>query len=159
MNAPTLKQKLCWNCEGSVSSHIENCPYCGVYLSPEEEEVSSSFNIPYPFRGTEETSSNIPKAPYATSEETEPKPDERLVEEPSVKDSGELYQSLIPLLGLTTGTIFSLFALVLALFSTDGTLTLKWNADYWYVYAFIALPCLAVGWVSLKKLSGNTEEA
>src|ERR1700722_8685985 len=29
-----LKKKLCWNCDGSAALEVENCPYCGVYLSP-----------------------------------------------------------------------------------------------------------------------------
>lgn len=44
------KKKLCWNCEGLVALHLENCPYCGVYLSPTETATQSmsSFDPPFP---------------------------------------------------------------------------------------------------------------
>lgn len=160
MNKP-VKQKLCWNCEGSVATHIENCPYCGVYLSPEEVEKTSSFSMlkpPYPFSFSEDE--NVPKAPYAPSpEEKQEEELENSLLEPAKKlQTEQILDALIPLVALTSGVVFLLFALALYLFSADGVLTLRWNADYWYIYILIALPCLLLGMKSLFKISEETSQ-
>lgn len=151
MNSPSLKQKLCWNCEGSVSSQIENCPYCGVYLSPEEESSNSLLKSPYPYRQSEEALT-IPKPPYiAQEEEQQPEDDQRIAEEAEDNGSFEVSDVILPLISLTSAAVFGLFALALTLFSNEGFLTLKWNADYWYIYAASAFLSLIVGWFSLRR--------
>ena len=39
MSNKNAKKKLCWSCEGRVAKEAENCPYCGVYLSPNMPET------------------------------------------------------------------------------------------------------------------------
>jgi hypothetical protein len=73
VNQP-VKTKLCWNCEGSVSRTIENCPYCGVYLSPDsesgkEDKASPALYKPAYSPDPVQKEREIPKAPYQPKEE------------------------------------------------------------------------------------------
>lgn len=156
MNKP-IKQKLCWNCEGSVATHIENCPYCGVYLSPDQQE-EFNFDLlkpPYPLQSDEaDEAVNVPKAPYTPDEIKE----EPLFEEKkSYKFLFIPFETILPLVGLTSGVVFALFSLALYLFSDNGILTLQWNADYWYIYALLAAPALCLGWYSLSNIKEEIE--
>lgn len=143
MNKP-LKQKLCWNCEGSVARTLENCPYCGVYLNPEEEAPSQEPQAPY-IPAEEEHQQKVPEAPYApVLEKVMPavvKGDEASFSFSSV---------VLPILYLTSGAIALLFSLILLIFSVDGKLTLQWDAGVWYYFALAALPLLLFGLRSLE---------
>lgn len=153
MNKPA-KQKLCWNCEGSVAAHIENCPYCGVYLSPDQVDDKhsslSQIQAPYPFYTSKEDKT-VPKALY-TPVEAEKKEEVAKIEEPKKPVRMDVLEAMIPLISLTAGVVFLLFAAALYLFSTDGWLTLQWNASYWYLYIAIAFPCLFIGWKTLYRI-------
>ena len=152
-----VKQKLCWNCEGSVATTIENCPYCGVYLSPDQNE-EFNFDLlkpPYPLQEEEEDA--VIKPPYT--------PEEEKFEDTASKEDKKAFKinllpfdSLLPLLSLTTGTVFALFAIALYLFSENGMLTLQWNADYWYLYALIAVPAFCIGCYSLQNIKEEAVE-
>jgi hypothetical protein len=137
----TLKKKLCWNCEGAVSFEEENCPFCGVYLSPhgrdhdeEEEEENDFFTPPYPSEKEEETP--LPKPPLK-------KTDENLT---------DLKKVAMPVTLLLSGTVFFLFGLALFLFSRGGLFILRWNGSYWHIYLTVGLASLFFGWKSLNKL-------
>ncbi len=142
MNKP-VKQKLCWNCEGSVATFIENCPYCGVYLSPDHQE---GFNLdllkaPYPLQ-EEETVSNT------SISDSDPQTEEIIPveeEETFFKEKVLRHHSLMSSFFLTLGVFFALFAVALLFFEENGYLILKWDADYWYVYGAIAVPSLLFG--------------
>lgn len=139
MNKP-VKTKLCWNCEGNVSRSAENCPYCAVYLSPENEDLqeeTAPLAPPYP-KAT--LSKEIPKAPYTQQEESS----EDVIEEPA--STFHFQAAFLPLIFLTTGLISLFFSFMLFLFSENGKLTLQWDGDIWYVYSLIALPLLFFGW-------------
>lgn len=159
MNKPA-KQKLCWNCEGSVATHIENCPYCGVYLSPDHVDDKhsrlSQIQAPYPFYASKETK-NVPKALYTPVEE-EKKEELPKVEEPKKIARLDVLEAMLPLVALSAGVVFLLFAAALYLFSTEGWLTLQWNASYWYLYLAISLPCLFVGWKALYRIKEEVSE-
>ena len=141
------KTKLCWNCEGNVSRTLENCPYCGVYLSPEaadiqEEKANSAPKTPYKPPKSQE----IPKAPYAPQESVSQ------INEPAIPAKSSLLQSLfLPLILLSSGTLALFFGFILLLFASNGTLTLQWNGEDWYFYAIAAIPLLALGWFTLDR--------
>lgn len=155
MNKP-VKTKLCWNCEGNVSRTIENCPYCGVYLSPEpsdEKEETASVIKPHYSPEQVQKPHDIPKAPY-TPRESSHKPQvlEKVLETDQKDPPTDLLKNVfIPLFLLSTGTIALIFAILLLLFSSKGKLLLEWDADSWYIYAILALPLLAFGWKLLEK--------
>ncbi len=138
-----LKKKLCWNCEGGVSYEEENCPFCGVYLSPhgreedDEEEETDFFTPPYPTEKEEET-------PLAKPSSKEVKLN---------TSSSDLKKVAVPVTLLLSGTVFFLFGLALFLFSRGGLFILRWNGSYWHVYLGFGLAALFFGWKSLNNLS------
>ncbi|MGK5594385.1 MAG: hypothetical protein ACSNEK_03390 [Parachlamydiaceae bacterium] len=126
-----------------MATFIENCPYCGVYLSPDHQE---GFNL------------DLLKAPYPLHEEETPTANSETIDEQDqealdVEEEGNSFlqekilshSAPISSLFLTLGVFFSLFAIVLFFFEENGFLILKWNAKYWYVYGAIAVPSLILG--------------
>lgn len=140
MNA-IQKKKLCWNCEGRVPLDSVNCPYCAVYLGPGSNgsEDSTVLAPPYKIEDTEE-------------QEAVAAPETRQAAELApIIPSSEVKQVLLPLVFLSGGLLFSLFGIILLLFSKKGVFNLQWNGEYWYLYLAFALPMLAFGWRSLRK--------
>lgn len=165
MTSPAKKKKLCWNCEGNVSFQEENCPYCGVYLSPSDEntldeEVEDLFAPPYRTEGEEEESEDhVPASPYGIyeEEEEEQQPVNYEFSSADVKEaikasSDEVKRVIMPLSLLLSGTVFFLFGLALFLFSRKGVFILQWNGCYWYLYLAFGLIALMVGWRALSQL-------
>ena len=141
------KKKLCWSCEGRVTKEAENCPYCGVYLSPNGIDGTSPSTIwdpPYKLSSDEENQT-APSAPYTLPRE------ENMLEAP-LDNSSTIKSVLTPLVLLLSGSVFFVFGLILYLFSTNGTLTLRWDASYWYLYIGLAMPLLIYGWKTLSDL-------
>lgn len=150
------KKKLCWNCEGNVSFETENCPFCGVYLSPlgNDEGKDSLFAPPYRIEETEEEP-QVPTAPYVQEqtvrEEVIPLNTKEVIDE---KQSA-LQAILVPLILMLSGSVFLLFGLALFLFSHNGVFTLSWDASGWYLYLLLGLPILAYGCHTLMKLKDS----
>ncbi len=156
------KKKLCWNCEGNVAWHEEDCPYCGVCVKgPHLEESSKEQRRPShisalnpPYRLEQALTTGIPRSPFDIEEDKEEVEDEKPIEpirrvEPS---------SLLPLLLLLLGSLSFVFGLILLLFSKDGVLTLRWNGDYWYLYLLVAIPLLGMGWRVLNRLDSTESQ-
>ena len=150
----SLKKRLCWNCEGSVSIAEETCPFCGVSVVPAFlEGTNNSFAPPYAMGSAQD--STVPRSPYdAESEARDPL--EAAVQVKDLDESepavDEFKSVLIAVTLLLSGSVFFMFGVVLALFSHDGVLTLQWDGAYWYVYAALAVPLFFFGWRSLSKL-------
>ncbi len=157
------KCKLCWNCEGRVGLTEEHCSFCGVYLSPassynESEEKEEDYSPPY--NNEPESYTEIPQAPYTSEPKTKKNyPETAEASEASEKSSltslfsDRMFQTVYPLGLLLAGAIFSLFGLVLLLFSdSQGRLTLQWEGGYWYIYLLISTGMLFFGWKALSQL-------
>lgn len=153
-------KRLCWNCEGNVSHHVVQCPYCGVDVTQpvahDENNVFKGFASPFQNAPQQE----IPQPPYASSRNrnlsvTEDEWNSSLNEEK--KDVHEEDPSLAPkremiaLLLLLPGVVFFLFGLALVLFSNNGVLVLRWNQDVAYFYFLGALPLLYLGWRAFRQ--------
>jgi hypothetical protein len=136
MNAEP-KKKLCWNCEGRVAFSDENCSFCGVYLSPSHMDSEEEGDLPH--EPVYESLSNS----------TEEVKDSSFLEESlnSHRDNG-----LLPFSLLLLGSIFLVFGLILFTFARQGTLTLQWDATYWYIYLAAATLFLIIGWRALQNL-------
>ena len=67
--------------------------------------------------------------------------------------------TVLPLVLLTTGSVFFLFGLVLFLFSTDGKFTLQWNGNFWPLYLLSSFPLFYFGWNYLQELENKEMEA
>ena len=145
----TIKTKICWNCETIVTPYDENCSFCGVYLSPstddDKEDLYNILTPPYRMVKSQEDTEN--EDVNLTSFNEEASNSESLDHLPI---SNKLVITTIVFLIL--GSIFLLFAAMMLVFSQDGFLTMRWNADYWYVYLSLALPFLFIGWKCLHKI-------
>lgn len=146
------KKKLCWNCEGRVSFSVENCPFCGVYLSSSSlinQQDESSTHIP-PYRTSSDKS--IPASPYNMNDDEEIKTEDSNedIQEEALNTNQK--SNLLPFILLLAGSVFLVFGLILLIFSRQGTLTLQWDASYWFVYLGMAVVLLFVGWRSLQNL-------
>lgn len=154
----TLKKKLCWNCEGRVSLEQENCTYCGVYLGPAPSGSSSQDIMTPPYRlveseDTEDSSDEIPASPYKTGEGSIASVVQEELDMSIAKQ--DLRQIVLPIALLSAGAICLLFGLVLWLFSTNGTFSLSWNSDYWYVYLGLSFMMILLGWRSLQNCDAD----
>lgn len=156
------KKKLCWNCEGSSSVQDENCPYCGVYLSPlsigdNSGDQHNPFAPPYRMNHTDEEH-GIPKSPFATQEKDPLISNEEKVAEARVEeDSDETQTPILPTVLLLIGGGLLLFTLALVLFSQNGKLTLQWDADYWPLFLLLSGAMLFFGWKKLQNLQDSSE--
>jgi len=149
MNA-TSKKKLCWNCEGSVSLQQENCPYCGVYLSPIMGNEAGILSPPYRM-SSEEDQDHVPPAPFRKQEETEDLSDSEQPKGPmNSGDQDQVKSVILSLAFLLSGSVFFLFGIILLLFSEGGLFTLQWEGSYWFIYLLIGIPFLYIGWRSLQ---------
>ena len=132
-------RKLCWNCEGSVHVRATKCPFCGSELSAETPAPSSPYNA----------QTAVPAPPYSAPAFEGAQPEPALAAETPKEDLSR--SVVLPMLLLLPGVFFLLFGVLLALFATDGLLTLRWNARYWFVYCMLACPLLWFGWKSLSR--------
>ena len=152
------KKKLCWSCEGRVPREAENCPYCGVYLSPNVPEVvktSTTKPLAPPYTIPSQTNPKALAAPYQPQNADETGDSST---EETITSTSDIKSVLTPLVLLLAGTVLFIFGAALYLFSHNGVLTLRWNAEFWPYYFGIAVPMLVWGWLSLSKLKDNSEE-
>jgi hypothetical protein len=144
------KSKLCWNCEGRVAFDQENCPFCGVYLSPTifgKTTESEVLQPPYSIE-KENSSKDVPPPFYRPEEEKLSK--EGCDQTAFTKDN--LKEVALALVFLLAGTLFTLFGLLLYFFSIEGTLTLRWDSYLWPLYFFGGALLLFFGWRGLNKI-------
>lgn len=155
MSSKTAKIKLCWSCEGRVASDVENCPYCGVYLSPQPAQPGKGDPIVPPYTSEREKlpkDKKAPTPPYQPKEkETQGQPQQE-DKKPSLKKLS-MKEVLTPLLSLLSGAVFLLFGLILLLFSDQsGFFTLRWSSDFWPFYVILSVGLLFYGWRTLNQL-------
>lgn len=157
---PAKNRKLCFNCDASVHTHATKCPYCGTELS---EGAMHAVAPPPPYAPPESepvvTRRVVtPPPPYNPTPLTEPTPSQpqpSAIEVPPPPKREVVVNSraaILPMLLLLPGAFFMLFGAILILFSSDGTLTLRWNAHYWVLYLAFSLPLLYFGWRALERV-------
>ena len=152
MNTKTVRKKLCWNCEGSVSLEVENCPYCAVYLSPislnSGDKENNLFSPPYNLRNSSEEQ-QIPAPPYS-HDKIEEGTTAHLPLKSMLIEKKQL-ENLLPLILLLTGMQFFIFGFAMWLFAKNGTFFLQWNASYWFIYFVLGIILLGFGWRILQR--------
>lgn len=156
------KKKICWNCEGNVSVKAETCPYCGVSVAGLSSDISPETPIaPYRLVNPAQESP-IPVSPYldeedakASYEDEDEDSNDELVGAASDSSHGEddSKKVVLVLTLLLGGSIFLVFGFALLLFSSDGYLSLHWDASYWFIYLLLALPMLFFGFRKLNVIS------
>ncbi|OJU80722.1 MAG: hypothetical protein BGO10_02780 [Chlamydia sp. 32-24] len=148
-----LKKKLCWNCEGRVALTEENCPFCGVYLSPSSlpEGADPSHHLMPPYKMAENDIENTTDQNDLLQEIANHSNQDNEIED-QTQNEAMLDPALISLATLITGTIFFLFGLVIYVFSINDIFTLSWNKSYWLIFLLISLPLFMIGIKNLKKV-------
>lgn len=145
-------KRLCWNCEGNVSHHINQCPYCGVDVTQppqrDETQIFKGFSTPFQQNAQQE----IPRPPYSANQMTVSEEEwNSTMEEPQNHLGEDSKRENIALLLLLPGIVFLLFGLTLLFFSRGGVMVLKWNQDLAYFYFLGAIPLLLLGWRAFRK--------
>lgn len=134
--------RICWKCEGSVSPHVPQCPYCSAFLQdpPVASGGFSSCHVTFP----KESIKDEPEDLFAVSSEdweamlekqhTFSQPEEQPEAEWSWLQHWHLAACFL-------GIGLVLFALVILLFATDAGFSLTWpkNRAYFYSLAGLAL--------------------
>lgn len=140
---------MCWSCEGNVPLSAESCPFCGVTLDNVMPSAVGGYKSPYRLAKAEEAEV-IPVAPLL-------KGDDSLISEEDAQ-ADQTKQVMLTLGCLSIGIVFLLFGIILFLFSgADGSLVLRWDAHYWYLYLIIGFPLLIVGWRTLSNIVEREE--
>lgn len=153
-------KRLCWNCDGDVSQHLNQCPYCGVDLlaAPSQNESQTPFrDFASPFQRSSQNYEDVPQPPYARTQEfavTDEEWQKSLDEEEggNHEESGSYTtkKELVALLLLLPGIVFLLFGAALFFFSKEGVLVLRWNQGLASFYLVGAVPLIYLGWRALR---------
>lgn len=140
---PKKRQKLCYNCEGEVDLDVIVCPFCAADLREEKPEQAFHHHV----KNLDTQTSLYPSQPA-------PRVREEIEEEPAsalVQESEEPKGSYGTIILLTFGAQLLLLGLFMLIFSSQGTLTLQWDARFWYFYVLASVPLLIFGIKSLNK--------
>lgn len=181
MSMNTTKQ-ICWYCEGNVSVEALQCCFCGSELSsgnnhtspvetnalssdtphepevpvetPLDESLARFYKPPYLIRERfvpPTPIEKIDKTIDTTSELSERVDDEEIAD--MARESDEIGNSdALSLLLLSLGAFLLTLGLLLFFFAEEGSVTLQWNTNYWFIYCFLSLPSLYFGFRYLGKI-------
>ncbi|QVE49455.1 phage holin family protein [Chlamydia crocodili] len=145
-------QRTCWKCEGSVSMHMPQCPYCSAFLQdpPVASGGFSSCHISFPEGSTKGESEDL----FAvSSEDWEAVLSDQNTFQKSTEQSEANWNWLQhwPLVALFLGAGFLAFALIILLFATDAGLTLTWPKNRAYLYGIIGAVFAYRGYFKLSE--------
>jgi hypothetical protein len=150
---PKLRQKLCSNCDGEIDLDVIVCPYCAADLREEkpEQRMSPPGNVRPLTGGQPMTQSLFPSVDPSREPAivTEPAPAQPVAAAAPEEKSSRL---IGPILLFAVGAQLCLLGLLLALFSENGSLVLRWDARLWFLYIFASVPFLIFGYRSISKL-------
>ncbi|MCP5469537.1 MAG: hypothetical protein H7A36_03420 [Chlamydiales bacterium] len=154
------EKRICWNCDGEVSLHLERCPYCGVDISNpapahertpyQAQEMGSPFQSAPP---QEDDPYSFHPRPSPLAQENVAVSDkewDESLEDPEEEIAHTGKRDVVALLLLLPGVVFLLFGLLLLFFSKEGTLTLHWSRNLAYFYFLGAVPLIYLGWRAIK---------
>jgi hypothetical protein len=148
---PKKRQKMCYNCEGEVDLDVIVCPFCAADLRAEKpEQQKPAFNASASLKNL-----NTQQSLYPSSQSQKlPVQEEAVMEEENVVESlpeeGEK-NIYIPTVLMTLGAQLLVFGLLMLIFSHEGSLILKWDARFWFLYIFASIPFLIFGYKALSK--------
>ncbi len=174
------RQKMCWNCDASVSRDATFCPFCGADLMShaQHEHDEEGRGDMFSSKSLDESLASLYKPPYSVRDhegygvprndmrkrrhpyESFPREDEAPLSDEM--DDEPLVEKRLgggwPLILLSIGGQLMTLGLLLFFFSSGGKLTLEWNARYWFLYCIASLPILYFGWRMLSDTSSSLEE-
>lgn len=142
---------MCYNCEGEIDLDVIVCPFCAADLRAEKpEQQTPSYNPSATLKNmnTQQSLYPTPQAAKARPEETF----EEEVDEPVPQATEEAKNIFGPTILMTLGAQLLLFGLLMLIFSSNGSMVLKWDARLWYFYVLASIPLLIFGFKSVNKL-------
>jgi len=139
------EKRICWNCDGDVSLHFTDCPYCGVDLTQvPEHHITHHKELGDPFQTADVKSLLKGQDPF----HADIKKDLGISQNKLENSSGK--QDWLGMVLLLPGVVLCLFALFLLVFAEEGRLVLEWDQHLAYLYFLGAVPLVFLGWCSLK---------
>lgn len=164
--------RLCWNCHGDVSYHLDQCPYCGVSIGAKEESYEEQSSIPAPPYASEEQNlfenPSKKQSEYRLEEEEDSNPYELTQEEwnealsaeqsqetPEHKKTKGSFESkqLLPIGLIFVGTLLVLFGLIIVFFAKDQILELSWSKKSAFLYLGLGVPFSLLGFLKVSNKS------
>ncbi|SPN73947.1 hypothetical protein C10C_0804 [Chlamydia serpentis] len=134
----TGMQRTCWKCEGSVSMHVPQCPYCSAFLQdpPVSSGGFSSCHISFPEGASKEEAEDL----FAVSSEDWEAvlSDQNTAQESRKQEVPEwTWLQSWPFIALFVGIGLLAFAFLILLFATDNGLVLTWPKHRAYIYGLV----------------------
>lgn len=132
-----LKSKICWNCDGTLGLEEDLCPFCGT---PQDQFQSDRTDrvVALPVESLQEA---VNKVSLPVQEKT-----------PFLDRLSEKELLLLTLVSTMVGGTLLFFTLALLLFSTNGKLTLVWDAGLWPFLGFLTVALLYLSYKTQSKL-------
>ena len=128
-----------------------------------EETLSSLYPPPYNPKSIQgaDVMKNLPEDPAINNnsrkfnfmDEEKINVAENVEKLPSNAIVDQSFWRFLPVLLFSLGANIILLGLYLLLFSTNGEIFVRWNAQLWYVYLIIGVPLIAFGYKMLSKSS------
>ncbi|WP_213358272.1 phage holin family protein [Chlamydiifrater phoenicopteri] len=151
-------QRLCWKCEGSVSVHVAQCPYCSAFLqdppvpgsafsschlSPEQSQEGGPEGAPGLFAVSSSDWDSV-----LSSEKRCPLEEQAV--QASFDDKLIDWREFLPFVLISSGLGMVMFSVLLFLFSKDGVVTLSWNKSAMMYCFLVGAPALYKGYKMLS---------
>ncbi|WP_213317988.1 phage holin family protein [Chlamydiifrater volucris] len=151
-------KRLCWKCEGSVSIHVAQCPYCSAFLQdpPVSGSAFSSCHLSpeAPQESGLEDSSGLFSVSSSDWDSVLSTENRGYSEEHSARTDSDNrpvdWREAVPFVMTTAGLGLTMFSLLLFLFSKDGVLTLSWNKSAMMYCLLVGAPVLYKGYKMLS---------
>ena len=146
---PKKRQKLCHHCEGEVDLDVIVCPFCAADLreaNPSQMKFNAGVSLgKHPTEHSLYPSSTVIDSP-------QPIPQEPVAAEAPAPaaTSGWALPTWAGICLFSVGAQFLFLAIALLVLSDRGVLLLRFNAHYWPLCLFLAIPLLALGYRSAK---------
>jgi hypothetical protein len=145
-----------------LEEQIEGAPSRDIAMERESSTMARGFEPPYRLVSPGGEPGVNPEAPYASHLRAK----EFAVTDQEWSDATSSDEAraqvglqvdsvravMMPLTMLLAGSVFFLFGLVMFLFAQNGVLTLRWNANYAFIYLLSGVPLLYYGWVALSSV-------
>jgi hypothetical protein len=146
------REKLCWNCQGSIPLSSAECKFCGSQVDFDQSNSSQSAvkkgepqdpTHPFHFLYQQQLPENIPpEEPPAEIEESNTNSNSSFLDQqPRVS---------IYLLAVLAGSSLIFFSAILILYGHEGVLFLQWSTATWPIYLLLGLASFVWGCYSSR---------
>jgi hypothetical protein len=147
------RQKMCYNCEGEIDLDVIVCPFCAADLREEKpEQQTPTYHHSVHLKNLNTQQSLYPSQQAQIKERVEEEVQEEEEPNPAVEEEEAPTNTILPIVLMTLGSQLFLFGLLILLFSKNGEMTLKWSAEFWWLYTLASLPFLIFGYKAINKL-------